>query len=234
MLGLPVHKVRMMAQNGELEYKLSHGPGRQRWLISSASMQEWLEHRYRVEQRKLQMPLTEAAGPRLLRGDQGETAASRLDAFRASGPLMGRRSVFVSYVREDSVMIDRIAATLRDNGIDAWLDRTHIAPGERWPRAIENAIRDGYFFIACFSPSYTQRDNTYMNEELRLAIQQLRLMPLNRRWFIPIVLKPTKVPDFPIDATDTLSSFQYIDFSDDWNGGMTQLIRAVCSRPIGQ
>ena len=145
-------------------------------------------------------------------------------------PAMGTRKVFISYVREDSAMVDRIAETLRTRGIDAWLDRTHIAAGERWQLAIRNAIRQGHCFLACFSPSYAQRDNTYMNEELRIATEQLRLMPQSRRWFIPVILKACQIPDFPIDSTDTLGSFQYIDFSDDWNSAMTQLINAVAPK----
>jgi hypothetical protein len=142
-------------------------------------------------------------------------------------PIMGQGKVFISYVREDSAMVDRIAETLRTHGIDAWLDRTHIAPGERWQQVIRNVIREGHCFLACFSPSYAQRDNTYMNEELRIAVEQLRLMPLSRRWFIPVMLKTCQIPDFPIDATDTLGSFQYIDFSHDWDSAMAQLINAV-------
>lgn len=145
----------------------------------------------------------------------------------AGAPIMRKPKVFISYVREDSAMIDRIAETLRIHGIDAWLDRTHIAPGERWQQAIRNAIREGHCFIACFSPSYAQRDSTYMNEELRIATEQLRLMPLSRRWFIPVILKTCRIPDFPIDATDTLGSFQCIDFSHDWDSAMAKLIDAV-------
>lgn len=70
-----------------------------------------------------------------------------------------------------------------------------------------------------------------MNEELRLAIEQLRLMPLNRRWFIPIMLEPSTIPDFPIDATDSLSSLHYIDFSADWHRAMAQLVYAISSSP---
>lgn len=142
-------------------------------------------------------------------------------------PVVSRNRVFISYVREDAAMVDRIAQSLRAHGIEAWLDRTHIIPGERWQRAIRHAIRDGAYFLACFSPSYARRDRTYMNEELRIAIEQLRLMPLGRRWFIPIILQPCLVPDFSIDAVETLDNLQYIDFSHDWDAAMAQLIKVV-------
>jgi len=143
---------------------------------------------------------------------------------------MNTSKVFISYVREDSAVVDRIAEALRAHGAEAWLDRTHITPGQRWRRAIRDAISDGTYFVACFSPSYAQRDRTYMNEELRLAIEQLRMMPLDRRWFIPVILRPCQIPEFEIDAVETLKSLQYIDFSQDWDSAIKQLIDAVCPR----
>jgi SpoVK/Ycf46/Vps4 family AAA+-type ATPase len=155
--------------------------------------------------------------------------AARTQLRIVRNPHAMNKKVFVSYVREDSAKVDRIAQTLRVYGIDPWLDRTHIAPGERWQRAIRNAIRDGHYFLACFSPAYAERDSTYMNEELRIAVEQLRLMPVTRRWFIPVMLESCRIPDFPIDAIDTLNSFQYIDFSNDWGAAMKRLIDAILS-----
>jgi transitional endoplasmic reticulum ATPase len=140
-----------------------------------------------------------------------------------------KKRVFISYVREDSIQVDRIAQTLRVYGLDVWLDRTHIAPGERWQQAIGKAIREGNFFIACFSPAYAERDSTYMNEELRIAVGQLRLMPLTKRWFVPVMLEKCQIPLFPIDSIDTLNSLQYIDFSNDWDAAMRKLINAILS-----
>jgi hypothetical protein len=148
-------------------------------------------------------------------------------ADTAAPHLSRHRRVFVSYVREDTAIVDQIAHALRNHGIDPWLDRTHINPGERWQRAVRHAIRDGNYFLACFSPSYAQRTRTYMNEELRLAVEQLRLMPLSRRWFIPIILKPCQIPDFQIDSIETFENIQHIDFSHDWDAAISQLIKTI-------
>jgi hypothetical protein len=147
---------------------------------------------------------------------------------------MNSSKVFISYVREDSAVVDCITKELWEHGAEVWLDRTHIKPGQRWKQAIRDAIRDGTYFVACFSPSYTQRDSTYMNQELRLAIEQLRMMPLGRRWFIPLILEPCQIPSFEVDAVETLRSFQYIDFSQDWDSALTQLINAVCPPTYGR
>ena len=84
------------------------------------------------------------------------------------------RHVFISYVRENRDIVDRLAAELKRRGVIVWLDRNDIEPGARWQDAIKKAIRSGKFFLACFSREFNERDRSYMNEELTLAIGELR------------------------------------------------------------
>src|SRR4051794_33787686 len=88
--------------------------------------------------------------------------------------------VFISYVRENGDLVDRLANELRSRGVTVWLDKNDIEPGARWRDAIKKAIRDGKFFLACFSREFNNRDRSYMNEELTLAIDELRARPTNR------------------------------------------------------
>ncbi len=145
--------------------------------------------------------------------------------------LVGKKKVFISYLREDAVAVDRLASELASAGIEVWLDRTRLNPAVIWKREIRRAIRDHDYFVACFSSAYAQRGKTYMNEELRLAVEQLRLMPLDRRWFIPVVLDACRVPDFDIDATTTLEDLQYLDFAEDWDTAMAKLINLIHPEP---
>jgi len=39
--------------------------------------------------------------------------------------------VFLSHVREDAERVDRLAADLEVHGIEAWIDRHKIKPGQR-------------------------------------------------------------------------------------------------------
>jgi len=142
-------------------------------------------------------------------------------------PPPKRKRVFISYVREDSEVVDRIAAELRREGIDVWLDRTHLLPGDRWAQVIQEAISDGDFFIACFSAAFASRKQTYMAEELLIAIDQLRKRPYSRRWFLPVLLGDCEVPKIPIGPGDTLRSLHAVDFSLDWHQAKDQLVRAV-------
>ena len=81
---------------------------------------------------------------------------------------------FISYVRENSDIVDRLAKDLQSFGIQVWLDRNDIMPGQWWKDAINGAIQKGAFFIACFSKEMNTRQETYMHGELRLAIDRLK------------------------------------------------------------
>ena len=53
--------------------------------------------------------------------------------------------VFISYVRENSDVVDQLAKELRDSGVTVWLN-DNIEPGARWKDAIKKAIQSGKFF----------------------------------------------------------------------------------------
>jgi hypothetical protein len=82
--------------------------------------------------------------------------------------------VFISYIRDDQSIVDRLCEELQKRGVEVWLDRTSLQPGQRWKDAIRQAISQGSHFMACFSSAYTSKDTSYMNEELTLAIEVLR------------------------------------------------------------
>ncbi|MCO8277503.1 toll/interleukin-1 receptor domain-containing protein [Actinoplanes sp. TRM 88003] len=142
-------------------------------------------------------------------------------------PPMPPPHVFISYLREDTAVVDRLATALRDHGIEVWLDRTHLIVGDRWPRVVKAAIRDGNFFIACFSPAYARRSRTHMNEEMTTAVEELRLRPRDRRWFLPVKLEPCAIPHLDLGAGETLETLHHVDLSQDWDAGVHQLLRAI-------
>ncbi|GGM47535.1 hypothetical protein GCM10007977_056430 [Dactylosporangium sucinum] len=144
---------------------------------------------------------------------------------------MGPSKVFMSYMREDADTVDMIARHLKDAGIAVWIDRNDLRPAADWRKEIRAAIRNGAYFVACFSPSYAASDRTYMNAELRQAIEEMQYKPFDHRWFVPVMLERCELPDIDIDANQRLSHLQYIDFAADWTKAIRQLITAV--RPAG-
>jgi hypothetical protein len=134
---------------------------------------------------------------------------------------------FVSYVREDRHLVERLCRDLESNGVSLWLDREKLMPGARWQTAIRHAIAEGAHFICCFSENYLCRERTYMNEELLLAIDELRTRQPEGAWFLPVILTPCEIPDRPIGGGATLRDLQYVDLHTDWNGGLKRLINAI-------
>jgi TIR domain len=123
----------------------------------------------------------------------------------------------------------RFANDLRSFGISLWIDRDSLAPGQRWQDVIRNAIREGSYFIACFSTNYTKRDRSYMNEELTLAIEQLRQYPTERTWFIPVLIDDCEIPDRSISACETLKSLQFAALFRNWDREVAKIVSVIDS-----
>jgi TIR domain len=134
---------------------------------------------------------------------------------------------FISYVRENRAEVDRLRDDLRRHGVDVWIDRDQIVPGRRWRLAIRDAIRQGASFLACFSEEYIKRNRTYMNEELTLAIDELRQHAFDRTWFIPIRLAPVPIPARPLGGGEVLGDLHCVDLFENWEDGVRAIVDAI-------
>ncbi len=134
---------------------------------------------------------------------------------------------FVSYVREDAAAVDRLCRDLGRHGVATWKDRDQLKPGVRWKDAIRAAIQDGSAFVACFSSAYQSKPRTYMNEELTIAVEELRLRPRERSWFFPVLLDDIDIPAIPIGPGEILRDLQAVSLGSDWSSGISRLARAI-------
>lgn len=135
--------------------------------------------------------------------------------------------IFISYVREDKELINKLCDELSLHGIEVWLDRDQIMPGQRWQQSIRNAIQSGAFFMACFSQEYTNKNKSYMNEELTVAIDEVRKMPPDKSWFIPVLISECSPPDRPIGGGETLNDLQWVSLYENWTFGISRIIKAI-------
>jgi hypothetical protein len=136
---------------------------------------------------------------------------------------------FISYVHEDWHEVDRLQEALEAAGIAVWRDTDDLWPGEDWRRKIRRAITDNALvFIACFSSHSAARVRTFQNEELLLAIEQLRLRRPDDPWLIPVRFDDCKIPDFDLGGGRTLASIQRADlFGDRRTTGIQRLVKAI-------
>ena len=137
------------------------------------------------------------------------------------------KKVFISYVRDNVDEIDKICDIFGKNNIEYWLDRDQVEPGKLWKKAIIDAINNGAFFLACFSREYEYRTESYMNEELLVAIEILRTKPYDSGWLISIKLSECEIPAIDIGANHTLQDIQYLEFHKDWATSIKRLIDMI-------
>src|SRR6478752_2870504 len=100
-------------------------------------------------------------------------------------PGVAMADVFVSYKREDSALVRKLVAALRDLALDVWWDED-IPPSASWEATIERALKDAKAVIVCWSPSAVASEN--VRSEARVAREDGRL--------IQVFLKPCSPPLF--------------------------------------
>lgn len=146
-----------------------------------------------------------------------------------SGPSKPAGHAFISYVREDSHLVDRLQQVLETAGIPVWRDTADLWPGEDWRKNIRRAITDDALaFVACFSQRSLSRDRSYQNEELVLAVEQLRLRRSGDPWLIPVRFDDCDIPDRDLGGGRTLASIQRVDlFGDRADKGAERLVAAI-------
>lgn len=120
---------------------------------------------------------------------------------------------FISYVRENSADAHKLQQALEAAGIPVWRDTAELWPGEDWRLKIRQAItNDALVFLACFSSKSEARKKSYRNEELTLAIDQMRLRRPDEPWLIPIRFDDCDIPDLDIGGGRSLGAIQRLDF----------------------
>jgi hypothetical protein len=161
--------------------------------------------------------------------DRAGSGGARPEPAGRASASASRGHAFISYVREDSAEVDALQETLEDAGIPVWRDTSSLWPGENWRAKIREAINaDALVFIACFSTRSAARQRSYQNEELLLAIDQVRQRRPDDPWLIPVRLDDCDVPHFEIGAGQTLASINRADlFGPNRDQATRRLVEAV-------
>jgi formylglycine-generating enzyme required for sulfatase activity len=98
--------------------------------------------------------------------------------------------VFISYAREDQAFVLALAERLRDRGVQVWLDRWNLSPGETWVREIDNALAGCACCVVVLSPDSARSD--VVLAEYNAALEDgKRVVPLlYRACRVPFRLRP--------------------------------------------
>ena len=120
-------------------------------------------------------------------------------------------TAFFSYCHEDSDFALRLAGDLKAAGANVWLDQLDIVPGQRWDRAVENALINCSRMLVILSPSSV--DSTNVMDEVSFALEE-------KKAIIPVIHKDCKVPF-------RLRRVQYVDFRQDYARGLRELLKTL-------
>jgi HEAT repeat protein len=110
-----------------------------------------------------------------------------------------RKHVFLSYRSIEVDFALKLAADLKNAGVNLWMDRLDIKPGDDWLKAIQQAVNDCAAMIPVLSQHYIA--SKYCQRELARADRMGR--PI-----FPVILQPLSESDWPFE----IERQQYIDF----------------------
>jgi hypothetical protein len=128
--------------------------------------------------------------------------------------------VFIAHVTEDRAAAEGLSRNLEQSGFNPWTDARKLLPGQNWPRAIESAIENSDFFVACFSRNSVNKKGGFQ-AEIRYALDCARRVPLDEIFVMPARLDACRVPR-PIQR-----ELQYIDLFPDWERGVRRMVATM-------
>jgi TIR domain len=118
---------------------------------------------------------------------------------------------FLSYAREDAEFVLRLAKDLRGGGAGVWMDQLDIAPGQRWDRAVEDALAKCLEVVVILSPAAVESTNVM--DEVSLALEDGKTV-------LPVLHRQCKIPF-------RLRRLQYVDLSLNYSAGLDRLLEAL-------
>jgi len=114
--------------------------------------------------------------------------------------------IFLAHASEDKPYVRKLYKTLKENGLEPWLDEENLMPGVRWDDKIKEAIKNSRFFMACLS-NHSVSKNGYIQKELRMALNELEQKASDVIYFIPALIEDVSLPDINV-GTINLRDYQ--------------------------
>ncbi len=125
--------------------------------------------------------------------------------------------VFLCHASSDKPAVRNLYERLVNDGIDAWLDKEKLIPGQNWQIEIPKAVKNSDAVIVCLSSQSVTKEG-FVQKEIRFALDAADEKPEGTIFIIPARLENCNVPD-------RISQFHWVDlFSDD---GYELLLKAL-------
>jgi outer membrane protein assembly factor BamD (BamD/ComL family) len=111
--------------------------------------------------------------------------------------------VFLCHASGDKPAVRALYQRLLRDGVDAWLDKEKLLPGQDWQLEIPKAVQESDVVIVCLSNNSITKEG-YIQKELKFALDIASEKPEGTIFLIPARLEECDVPS-------RLSSWQWVD-----------------------
>ncbi len=125
--------------------------------------------------------------------------------------------LFLSYARLDAERVGELYRKLSAAGYTPWMDEKDILPGENFRLAIERAIEETDYFLACLSANSVDRRG-FIQREIKQALDLWQEKLPDDIYLIPVKLEACELPY-------SLRGFQAVDLFE--TDGWSKLLRSI-------
>jgi len=125
------------------------------------------------------------------------------------------KEVFLSYSGLDSEFAIKIVELLRRHGVPVWHAPTSIRGAQQWHDEIADALERCDWFVILLSPDSIR--SKWVRRELHFALREDQY----DNSIVPVVVRTGNYRKF----TWSLSSYQLVDFTEDFEKGCRALLR---------
>jgi len=110
--------------------------------------------------------------------------------------------VFLCHAHSDAPDVGALYNRLVKDGVDAWLDKEKLLPGQDWELEIRKAVRESDLVIVCLSKQFNQAG--FRQKEVKLALDTAMEKPEGEIFIIPARL----------EECDTLEGLRHLHWVD--------------------
>ena len=127
--------------------------------------------------------------------------------------------VFLCHAHSDKADVKALYERLIKDGVDVWLDKEKLLPGQDWELEIRKAVRESDVIVICLSNEFNSAG--FRQKEVRLALDTAMEKPEGEIFIIPARLEAC-------ETLESLRTWHWVDLFDD--NGYDKLLRALRAR----
>lgn len=123
---------------------------------------------------------------------------------------------FLCHAHGDKYVVKALYVRLIKDGVDAWLDKEKLLPGQDWKLEIRKAVSESDVVIVCLSNQFKYKG--YRQVEVSIALEEAALQPEGEIFIIPARLEEC-------ETLESLKKYHWVDLFN--KGGYEKLMQSL-------